>query len=104
MLIQNGWDYRECRCENNGDYCSYCEDFHYGNGFENQTLEPEDVMTYRTIVSHAYEHENRYIEINRWTMSREEIMAALSSLLTLGKAIEEAGHEWRDRRNTHATK
>jgi len=46
----------------------------------------------------AYSHEENYIEINRWTMNREELMSALASLLCLGRAIDEAGNSHRERK------
>ena len=26
--VEGSWDYTKCRCENNGDYCDYCQEFH----------------------------------------------------------------------------
>jgi hypothetical protein len=56
-----------------------------------------------TMAQHAWQHEANYIEINRWTMTRTELMAALASLLCISRAIEEAGHEWRERKCTTIT-
>jgi hypothetical protein len=41
----------------------------------------------------AYNFESHFIEVNRWTMSREELMSALATLLCLGHAIDEAGRK-----------
>ena len=36
-----GWDYRKCRCENNGDYCEYCEDTLHDYNEDESNFEPD---------------------------------------------------------------
>jgi hypothetical protein len=30
----DSWDYRLCRCENNGDHCDYCQSFDWTSHME----------------------------------------------------------------------